>query len=182
MAHEDILQFKKAKTMFYVEKIDYERLQELINIWIERQKWLEEKHNGMWNIDELNKECIIQKYENPSCYMSFDKKEPIGGFLLLERDSRYWPDNTEDKAFYIHKFVIGKKYGGKGYSEKMLIWIKNLGSIKNKEYIRLDYDMKREYLRSMYLKNGFRDIELKLIDGFQIMKAEYQIRSQFMIG
>jgi GNAT superfamily N-acetyltransferase len=164
--------------MFYVERIEYERLDELIDILIERCCWLKENAKDMWNVEELNTESIIKKYVCPKCYLGFEDGEKIGGFLLIEKDKRYWPDRIEDKAYYIHKFVVKPEYSKKRYSHKMLEWIKELGIKNDKKYIRLDYEKHRSYLRNMYLDHGFQDIELIIKnDGTEIVKAEFKIKS-----
>lgn len=79
----------------------------------------------------------------------------------------------DDKAFYLHKFVVDVDSSGKRYSDKILEWVKNNGKMNHKEYIRLDYEKQRDYLRKMYLRNGFKDIEIMHAEnGYDIVKAE----------
>ena len=139
--------------MFNIKIIEYEHMDELINLWIERHLWLKEHNKEMWKLDQLNKASIIEKYENPKCYLAYEDEEKVGGFLLIEHDRRYWPDEMDEKAYYIHKFVVRTGCGGKGYSDKMLEWIKSYGRDNGKQYVRLDYEKQRKYLRNMYLSH-----------------------------
>jgi GNAT superfamily N-acetyltransferase len=162
--------------MFHVDKIGYEQLDDLIELWKRRYFWLKEKNLEMWKLDQLNAESIIRKYEYPQCFIAFEDKVSVGGFLLLEKDKRYWPDNLDGKAYYFHKFVVDVDSSGKGYSDKILEWVKKHGRINHKDYIRLDYEKQREYLRKMYLKNGFEDIEIMHAEnGYDIVKAECRL-------
>jgi hypothetical protein len=162
--------------MFHIEQIGYEKLDDLIELWKKRYFWLKEKKQEMWKLDQLNADSIIKKYELPQCYIAFEGTVSVGGFLLIEKDKRYWPDKLDDKAFYFHKFVVDIDSSGKGYSSKILEWVKDYGKSKDKNYIRLDYEKQREYLRKMYLKHGFEDIEIMHAEnGFDIIKAECRL-------
>jgi hypothetical protein len=60
-----------------------------------------------------------------------------------------------------------------GYADKILEWVKEFGISKNKKYIRLDYEKRREYLRNMYLKHGFIDYsEMITSEGNTLVLAE----------
>lgn len=162
--------------MFRVERIDYSRSEELLGVMKERAMWLIQNDKKMWDLDKLTKNEIIKRYDEPELYLSYAEQEKVGGFLLIHYDKNYWKDRIEDKALYIHKFVVRLGFGNKGYSDKMIEWIKIHAIELGKQYIRIDYMKSRPYLRSMYLKHGFEDIEeLKQADGEILMKAEYKI-------
>jgi GNAT superfamily N-acetyltransferase len=111
------------------------------------------------------------------CFLAYEDSVSVGGFLLLEIDNRYWPDRLNEKAYYFHKFTIKPAYGGKGYSTKIMNWVKYFGLQNGKEYIRLDYETRRTYLRKMYLSFGFVDVEyLNQNKGYEIVKAEYKLK------
>jgi GNAT superfamily N-acetyltransferase len=161
--------------MFYVKQIEYSEIDEYIDMLIERCYWLKEHRIDMWKIEQLNKESIIQKYENPMCFLAYEDSVSVGGFLLLEKDNRYWSDKLDEKV-NLHKFVVKPDFSGKGYSTKILKWVKDFGKQNGKDYIRLDYETRRNYLRNMYLKSGFVDVEyMNQNKGFEIVKAEYKI-------
>ena len=161
--------------MFYVKNIEYEKMDNYIDLLIERFYWMKKHNIDMWKIEQLNKDSIIQKYENLICYLGFEHTVIVGGFLLIEHDKRYWPDKINDNAYYIHKFVVKPEFGGRGYSHKMIEWIKELGRKNGKQFIRLDYETRRKYLKEMYIKHGFIDVEyLNQKKGFEIAKAEFK--------
>jgi GNAT superfamily N-acetyltransferase len=162
--------------MFCVKQIEYSDIDEYVSMLVERCNWLKDHNIDMWKIEQLNKESIIQKYESPMCFLAYEDSVSVGGFLLLEKDNRYWPEKTEDKAYYFHKFVVRPDFGGKGYSKKILNWVKEFGKLNGKNYIRLDYETRRKYLRKMYLNSGFVDVEyMNQNKGFEIVKAEYKL-------
>ena len=163
--------------MFSISQISDDTINDYISVLKDRLFWLREKNINMWTIEKLEKKALIERYENPIFYGAYENKECIGGFILIEKDTRYWPNNINDKAYYFHKFVINPKYKGKGYSDKILEWVKDFGRKNEKKYIRLDYQKKRNYLRNMYLKNEFKDVnEIEINDGDILVLGEYKIR------
>ena len=162
--------------MFHVEKLGYDNIEELLDIMREKAKWLIKNDRGMWDISKLNKEAIIQRYDYPELFVSYENKNKVGGFLLIEYDKKYWKENRDEKAYYLHKFVVKTGFGGKGYSQRMLEWIKDYGKENGKQYIRLDYYKNRTYLRNLYLRHGFNDVEELETENWEIMiKGEYKI-------
>ena len=162
--------------MFHIKRIDYSRIEELLEMMRERAIWLNQNDKGMWALDKLTKDQIVKRYDEPELYISYDDNVKIGGFLLIHYDKNYWKDRIGDMALYLHKFVVRLGYGKKGYSDKMIEWIKIHAMELEKDYIRLDYMKDREYLKMMYKKNGFEDIEeLKLANGDVIIKSEYKM-------
>jgi GNAT superfamily N-acetyltransferase len=149
----------------------------LMEIYLDKVKWLREHNISMWDESQFTRESLKDKYVNPEYYVATVGDEIIGGFILIEYDERYWPDNKEDEAYYFHKFVIDNQYCGKGYSKQILKWVQNYGREKGKRYIRLDFDEEREYLKKMYVSNGFITKDLKANEkGKLITKAEYEIK------
>lgn len=76
----------------------------------------------------------------------------------------------------VFDFVITDENSGKGYSEKMLKWVKEYGKEKGKDFIRLDFNENREYLRKMYYGNGFERVNIMTEnENGKIVLAEYKI-------
>ena len=159
--------------MFHIERIEISRIEKLLEMMRERAIWLNQNDKGMWDLDKLTKDQIVKRYDEPELYVSYDDKEKVGGFILIHYDKNYWKDRIDEKALCIHKFVVRLGYGKRGYSDKMIEWIKIHAMELKKNYIRLDYIKDREYLKMMYKKNGFEDIEeLKLTNGDIMIKAD----------
>jgi hypothetical protein len=162
--------------MFHVEAIGYDRIEELLDIMREKARWLNSTNRAMWDVSKLTKEALIERYDFPKPFLGLEDKTPVGGFLLLDYDKNYWRESRADAAFYVHKFVVRNGYGGRSYSQRMLEWIKDYGKEQGKQFVRLDYSKERSYLRSMYLRHGFKDIEeLKMKGGEVMIKGEYKV-------
>jgi GNAT superfamily N-acetyltransferase len=162
--------------MLRIRKIEDKSIDEYIYVLHERFEWLGKNGIAMWKLENLEKKSLIDRYEDPNFYGAFENNECVGGFILIEKDKRYWPEQLDDKAYYFHKFVIHPNHGGKGYSHDILEWVKNYGKENGKKYIRLDYEKKRDYLRNLYIQHGFKDIrEIKIEDEKIVVLGEYCI-------
>jgi GNAT superfamily N-acetyltransferase len=147
----------------------------LLSMWIKRATSLINMNKGMWDLEQFTVKELKRKYEEPYYYIGYVNGKPFGGFILIEHDERYWPGDME-KAFYFHKFVVDEAFAGQGLSKEILNWVKDYGKQKGKEYIRLDFEEEREYLRKMYYGNGFKKIGIVMDGkGKEITIAEYKI-------
>jgi hypothetical protein len=165
-----------VNSMVEIINITGERINEYISVLHERYYWMKEHKLDMWKIENLEKESLIERYDKPKFFAGFVDKICVGGFILIEQDIRYWPNNLFDKAYYFHKFVISPRFGKKGYSGEMLEWVKDYGKQNDKDYIRLDYQKNRSYLRNMYLKHGFIDIsEMTTSEDHILVLGEFKI-------
>lgn len=159
-----------------IRKAAESEIDDLIEIWIEKEKSLESKGIVVWNMEQFTKEKLRQKYRKPEYYIALIDDDIIGAFILLEKDIYFWPERQNDKAYYFHKFVITDKYAGRGFSDKILEWVKEYGMISGKDFIRLDFNENREYLQKMYYRNGFERICIMREDeNDKIVLAEYRI-------
>jgi len=142
----------------------------------EKAAWLIEKGTGMWDVSQFTREGLQKKYEAPRYYLGTADGEIFGGFILIEKDTAYWPGCEGDRAFYFHKFMVTNAFAGKGCSRKILDWVKAFAERSGKDYVRLDFDESREYLRNLYYGAGFECVRrLPEKDGERVVTAEYRI-------
>lgn len=161
-----------------IEKASDEQIDELLGIWLEKAHWLIEKNMPMWDPAQFSKERLSAKYLEPQYFVCRNERGIIGGFILIERDDRYWKGHDQDKAYYFHKFVVRNEYKGQGYSGYILEWVKDYARTMGKEFVRLDYNEERTYLKGMYLSHGF--VQMGVVendDGDSLVIAEYAIKS-----
>jgi GNAT superfamily N-acetyltransferase len=149
----------------------------LLSIYLDKVKWLNDKNIPMWDPNQFTIENLKGKYVNPEYFICCNGQTIVGGFLLIEYDERYWKDKKENKAFYFHKFVVRKGFTGKGYADFILEWVKKYSEEQGKEYVRLDYEEAREYLKNMYIRHGFKTVDrIRNQDGAILVKGEYKIK------
>jgi GNAT superfamily N-acetyltransferase len=161
--------------MFRVVELDGEGAKAYEEALRERKAWLDGRGAGMWKSEHLTVAGMVERYANPKFYGAFEGGDLIGGFVLLEEDPRYWPAAAADRAFYFHKFVVSPRHAGRGYADLALEWVKDFAARSGKDYVRLDYDGSRAYLRAMYLRHGFADAGTATTsDGKALVLAEYR--------
>ena len=162
--------------MCFIKELQGDEIIDYVAVLHERYKWMISNDIYMWKIENLELYGMIKRYGNPQFYGAYEKNECVGGFILIEQDTRYWPNNLNDKAYYFHKFVVSPEYSNQGYSHKMLEWVKEYGKLNGKNFIRLDYEKSRDYLRNMYKGHGFEDIgEMRTDEGSLLVLGEYRI-------
>jgi GNAT superfamily N-acetyltransferase len=148
----------------------------LLGIWLDKEKSLEKKGIAVWDIRQFTKENLGRKYSAPEYCIGTLEGDAFGGFILLEEDLHFWPGRQEDNAYYFHKFVIRDKYSGMGLSKAILDWVKDRGRENGKDFIRLDFNENRDYLKKLYYGNGFERVGIASEDEEnRIVLAEYRI-------
>jgi hypothetical protein len=164
------------KNALLIKRASPAETEELLTLYIEKVRWLKETGKPLWDESQFTLESLCAKYVNPEFYVGISDNVIVGGFILVERNDEYWPRNANDKAFYFHKFIIRNGYGSLGYPEAILDWVKTYCKQKNKDYLRLDFDETREYVKNMYFANGFVAVERTCdANGKRLIKAEYRI-------
>jgi hypothetical protein len=162
--------------IFTIKKADYKEVEILLQLWIDKSRWLQEQGKDLWNVDQFTEEKLRNKYDDPVYYICYDGQNVVGGFILIEYDQKYWPDKKDGRALYLHKLLVCNGYNGKGYSKMILDWVKEFGSGLGKDYIRLDYDHGRPAIKKLYTDNGFEVVEEMVNeDGKSMAKAEFRI-------
>jgi len=135
-------------------------------------------NNGLmtWNIDSLTEDKLNKQYINPQYFVCYLNNQFIGGFILLTSDDFFWPENTEDDSFYIHKLLVCNGFNGNGYGNFIMNWIKEYGKKNGKKFLRLDYFKSKHKLKFFYEENGFYKVdEIKYQDRDINIKVEYQL-------
>jgi len=166
--------------MISIKEIGYDKLDILLRMYREKAEWLNSIGQPMWNLEFLEREVFLRKYENPECFLAYKGNIPIGGFILVSRDDFLWGLDSHKGAYYLHKLVIKKGYNGKGYAHKMIKWAEKYSKNKGKEKIRLDCYADRRYLTKLYTECGFNLVNIKTMsDGTRIAQFEKIFISNF---
>lgn len=148
-----------------VKKLDKNNIQTLLDLLLERAKWLETINQPMWNTSNLNPASFEAMYPDNIPFLIYNAENIIGGFILLKNDRFLWSEeeNTQ-KAFYIHKLVIKPEFSGRDYAEESISLIKELAVQAEVSYLRLDCYDDRNYLKKLYERCGFRQKRKTVMD------------------
>lgn len=130
-----------------------------ISIMKEAAKWLVDIGKPLWRIEDISAEKISNK---PEEYIVM-KVNGVGAaaMILSFQDAFFWPDIAKGESGFIHKLSIRRDFAGKGYSEKIIEYAKQLCMEKGIHCLRLDCDPNRQRLCDFYEKVGFVLKEVK---------------------
>jgi GNAT superfamily N-acetyltransferase len=161
---------------FFVEEIGAVRVEELLEMLRQREAWLEKRGMPMWNPAKLTNEKFFARYPGARIFLCLLDGEKMGGFALVERDENYWPGHADDRAYYLHKFVLKPEFSGQGFADKALEWAAGFALAKGKAALRLDYDEARPGLAALYGRHGFKPVRVQsLADGTRMVIAEREL-------
>jgi GNAT superfamily N-acetyltransferase len=164
---------------FSVDEIGADRVEELLETLRQREAWLEKRGMPMWNPAKLTSEKFFARYPGARIFLCLLDDEKIGGFALVERDENYWPGHADDRAYYLHKFVLKPEFSGQGFADKALEWAAGFAQAEGKAALRLDYDEARSALATLYGRHGFVPLRVQtLADGTRRVLAERAIAAE----
>lgn len=160
-----------------LEPLEPPRIEELLVLLRERAQWLIDRGTPMWNPAYLEKEAFVQRYPGLRCFLVKDP-DPVGGFVLIERDEVFWKDHPQDRVHYVHKLVVTLGAQGRGYGPRILEAIADLSRSEGRRALRVDYYEAHRALERLYLGCGFEKRQtLTMTDGVRIALAEHPLSS-----
>lgn len=92
-----------------------------------------------------------------------DDSDPVGCMALTDLDLKYWSDIPKGESLYLHKLAVKRSYAGIGAADKLINFAKKLAHDRGINSIRLDFNKKRDKLRQLYERNGFRYVKEKKV-------------------
>ena len=132
---------------------------EALSIMREAAFWLAGKGEPLWNPEEFTENSFNSPPGN--FYVAWQGNESIGAFLLNFDVDFIWQGYTEPSG-YVHKLSVRRKFAGKGYSQMLLEYAADICREKSDiEYLRLDCDLHRKKLCSLYENFGFQLVKIK---------------------
>lgn len=145
--------------MYNIELAKVEDLDEFHEIIVSRCKWFEDNKINQWKINSYPKRYDITYLKNQmkENKLFIAKKDGIvvGGFLLKEKDYKYWSDCDNVEAYYIHHLAV--KIGEKGLGKIMIDFAQKEARKNKKKYLRLDCVSNNKKLNNYYQKLNFEN-------------------------
>ena len=120
-------------------------------LWMRRNKI-----ENLWNEENTSWEHISLSYKLDDFYILSVDGNKAGCIAITDYDEKYWKDIPKGESLYVHKLAVKRSYAGMGLSGKLIEFAKDLARKRNRKNIRLDFNKKRDKLRKIYEKNGFR--------------------------
>ena len=81
-------------------------------------------------------------------------------FILQWADSDYWPDTPKYESAYLHKFCVRRNFAGMGMTKLVTEAIRAECRKRGIRYIRLDTGLDEKAVRKIYLKTGYKIVDI----------------------
>ncbi|MDE6589940.1 MAG: GNAT family N-acetyltransferase [Oscillospiraceae bacterium] len=136
------------------------QIDEAIKIMKEVAVWGRNKGFRIWRDEWLTKEELITIDAQPeNFYIGKMDGVAVCAFILQWRDSEYWAD-AKNEAVYLHKLCVRREFAGKNMTRFIIEAIKQLCKKEGIRYIRLDTALDEKIVRKIYLKLGFKIVDI----------------------
>ena len=142
-------------------EIQLNRMDTAISVMREVAAWGREQGNRVWPDEWLTEEELITPDAQPEnfCIGTMDG-ETACAFILQWPESDYWPDAPEYEAAYLHKFCVRRKFAGRGMTELVTDAVRAECRRRGIRYIRLDTALDEKAVRKIYLKAGYKIVDI----------------------
>lgn len=146
-----------------MEKIEiyHNKVNEAISVMKEVAEWGRNKGFRVWLDEWLTPEELITEEAKPEnfCIGKVNGKVACA-FILQNIDTQYWGETPANGAVYLHKFCVRREFAHKGMTESVAWAIKEECRKNGVKYIRLDTGLDEKVVRKIYLKAGFKIVDI----------------------
>lgn len=156
MQEETFAELSGDALEIYSDQVD-----EAISVMREVAEWGRNKGFRVWLDEWLTKEELITPDAQPeNFYIGKLGQKTACAFILQWKDSEYWADAEQNEAVYLHKLCVRREFAGRDMTKAVVEAIKKLCKEKGIKYIRLDTALDERTVRKIYLRSGFRIVDI----------------------
>ncbi|KLT70865.1 GNAT family N-acetyltransferase [Flavobacterium sp. ABG] len=130
-----------------------------------------EKKGTPW--PDLPKEIIASEIAENRQWKLVLNDEIVCVWVTTFDDPEIWNEKNADPSVYLHRIATNPNFRGLNIISKVLEWTKNFALQNNKKYVRLDTAGINPGLITMYVKIGFKFIEITKIKNPEKLPAHY---------
>ena len=142
-------------------EIQFNKMDEAISVMREVAAWGREQGYRVWPDEWLTPEELITPDAQPEHFcIGTLGVETACAFILQWTDADYWPNAPKYEAAYLHKFCVRRTFAGMGMTKLVVDAIKEECRRRGVRYIRLDTGLDEKVVRKIYLKAGFKIVDI----------------------
>lgn len=142
-------------------EIQFNKMDEAISVMREVAAWGREQGYRVWPDEWLTPEELITPDAQPENFcVGMLGGETACAFILQWADTDYWPNAPKYEAAYLHKFCVRRAFAGMGMTKLVVDAIKEECRRRGIRYIRLDTGLDEKVVRKIYLKAGFKIVDI----------------------
>lgn len=152
-----------------------ENIDTVADILSEAAEWLVSQGTPLWQSNELSPEKISNEVEKGLFWLAYINNEPAGCIRFQLEDQLFWPDIPKTTSAFIHRLAVRRKFAGGQVSTQLLEWTKQQTKLHNRQFLRLDCELKARKLRKFYEQNGFTFHSKKKVGPYLVARYEFKI-------
>lgn len=142
-------------------EIQFGMMTEAISVMREVASWGRGQGYRVWPDEWLTPEELITPDAQPENFcIGTLSGETVCAFILQWTDADYWPNAPKYEAAYLHKFCVRRAFAGMGMTKLVVDAIKEECRRRGVRYIRLDTGLDEKMVRKIYLKAGFKIVDI----------------------
>lgn len=142
-------------------EIIFNKIDEAIPVIREVAEWGRNIGLRVWLDEWLTPNELITEEAKPEnfCIGKVNGKVACA-FILQNSDSEYWGLTPENEAVYLHKFCVRREYAHREMTKSVVEAIRQHCKKNGIKYIRLDTGLDEKIVRKIYLKAGFKIVDI----------------------
>jgi GNAT superfamily N-acetyltransferase len=124
------------------------------NILTDTVVWLDSIGEPMWNVNQVQWECLSKDFSASNFHIAYLDGVPAGCVALIDYVD-YWVDLVKGESLVINKLAVKRFAAGKGVSSALISYAKSMCTKIGVSTLRLGCPQERYKLRALYERNGF---------------------------
>lgn len=125
-------------------------------------RWLRGKGTDQWTKpwpdEERRNKRIAEDLSEGKTWLVLDEETVAGTITIDPVENGIWPaEKLEERALYIRRVIVGRRYAGLGLGARLLDWASDVGArVHGARWIRVDVWTTNRRLHAYYRRQGFR--------------------------
>lgn len=142
-------------------ELEFGNVDDAISIMKNVAAWGRKQGFKVWLDEWLTREELLTEESQPEnfCIGKIDGRNACA-LILQWVDSGYWPSANMYEAAYIHKLCVCREFAHMGMTKLLIEAIKEECRSVGAKYIRLDTGLDEKVVRKIYLKAGFKIVDI----------------------
>lgn len=157
--------------------IDHLKINELMS---NTARWLKDSGSSQWGdiLQGFDVHQIEQRIERGEVALFETVKGLLAGAMIIRKtpsewDSDLWEELASENAYYLHRIMVSREFGGISLSKEMINWSEKLAIHEQIPFVRLDCIKTNDKLNQMYCRYGFQLIDEK--NGFNLYQKSFHL-------
>lgn len=158
---DKVIDLSHCKSSDMGVKICYNKVDEAVSVMKEVAEWGRKKGFRVWLDEWLSPEELITEEARPEnfCIGQVEGKTACA-FILQNKDTEYWNDENNNDAVYIHKLCVRREFAHRQMTKAVIEALKIECKERKIKYIRLDTRLDEKIVRKIYLRAGFKIVDI----------------------